>query len=286
MKRIAGIFALVILGMIMCGGCLNQNSNPPPVPSTPQTTPPTVVPTETTVPPVTVETTTVPAYKTANVVFESDTKPAPGFTMEYPSPWSFGPMRLSWPSRASPVKEVSGQDSIRYWRGAYTFSAPDKRSYAHVYFDDVTGTGDYFYSLRSWADGVIRDRTRPYCLDGAGNPLDVNYCSDARIFFNPEVISNDPVTINGSFEARRLVFTSPGDENYGMYTVYLMHTGTMQGYNFTVPDHPEVAVEVYGPAWDFGRGGQAYAVDFHAPSGQVNITADAFSHMIDTFTIT
>lgn len=286
MRRIACIFALVILGMIVCGGCVQENSNPPPVSPTQQTPPQTVVSPEPTALPITVMTTPVPAYKTADVMFESDTQPAHGFTMEYPSPWTYGQERVSWPSRASPVKEVTGQDSIRYWRAAYNFSSPDKRTYLRVYFDDVTGTGDYFYSLSAWADGVIRVRTRPYCLDGAGNPLDVNYCSDARVFFNPEVISNDPVPIKGSFEARKLVFTSPGDENYGINTVYLMHAGTMQGYNFTVPDHPEVAVEVYGPAWDFGRGGQAYAIEFHTPSGQVNATSDTFSHMITSFTIT
>ena len=80
----------------------------------------------------------------------------------------------------------------------YNFSSPDKRLYAHVYFDDVTGTGDYFYNMRTWADGVIREKTLSYCVDGAGNPLDDNSCSDARVIYSPVLVSNDPVTLNGS----------------------------------------------------------------------------------------
>jgi hypothetical protein len=286
MKKISVIFAVVILGIIVTGGCVQQNSNPQPVPLTQQIAPQMVVSPEAVIPAMTVATTPAAEYKTADVVFESNTEPAAGFTMVYPSTWTHGPERLSWPSRASPVYQVTGQDPIRYWKAVYNFSSPDKGSYAHVYFDDVTGTGDYFYNIHTWADGVIRVQTRPYCLDGAGNALDVNYCSDARVFFNPVVISDDPVPIKGSFEARKLVFTSPGDENYGSYTLYLMHTGQMQGYNFTVPDHPEVAVKVYGSAWDFGRGGQAYAIDFSSSADQVNTTADIYNHMIDSFKIT
>jgi hypothetical protein len=286
MKSISYILVMVILGTILAGGCLQQNSNPPYLPPTQQSTLPTVVPTTTIIPKTTVITTPAPVYKTADLVLKSGTKPPIGFTLEYPSEWTYREERISWPSRASPVNEVTGQSTIRYWRDAYNFSSPDNQLYAHVYYDDVTGTGDYFYSLTSWADGVIRENTRSYCLDGAGNVLDVNSCSDQRTFYHAEAISNDPVTINGSFEARRLVFVSNDDANYGRYTVYLMHAGNMQGYNFTIPDHPEVAVEVYGPAWDFGRGGEAFAVDFRTSLNPVNATADIFSHLISSFTIT
>jgi hypothetical protein len=286
MKRTSCIFAMVILGMIVAGGCVQQNSNFQPVPPTQQTVPPTVVSSGTIIPQTTVVTVPAPEYKTADLVLESGTKPANRFKMDYPSAWTYEKEHRSWPSRASPVKEVSGQDPIRYWKAVYNFSSPDSRSYAHVYFDEVTGTGDYFYSINTWAEGVIREKTLPYCLDGAGNPLDGNYCSDARKFFYPVLTSSDPVTIKGSFEARKLVFSSFDDENYGQYTLYLMHSGQMQGYNFTIPDHPEVAVKVYGPAWDYGTGGQAYAIDFHTPADQGNTTRDIFSHMITSFEIT
>jgi hypothetical protein len=286
MKRTSFIFVMIILGMIVIGGCVQQNANPPPVLTTQPTTPPTVIPTETVIPQTTTVPGPVPAYKTANLVVGSGATPSYGFTMDYPSSWSYGKERLSWPSRASPVKEITGQEAVRYWRAVYNFSSLDKRLYAHVYFDDVTGTGDYYYNMNTWADGVIRDKTRPYCVDGAGNPLDANSCSDARVFFSPQVVSNEPVTLDGSFEARKLVFTSPGDQNYGVYTLYIMHSGNMQGYNFTIPDHPEVAKMVNGPAWDFGTGGQAYAVDFHTSTDQVNTSADIFSHMITSFKIT
>ena len=283
--RTLWIFGMVILGIIVIGGCVQQNSNPPPVLTTRQTaTPATVVPTQTVIPQTTTVPVPVPAYKTANLEVGSGT-PSYGFTLDYPSSWTYGKERLSWPSRASPVQEITGQDRVRYWRTAYNFSSPDKRFYAHVYFDDVTGTGDFFYNMRTWADGVIREKTLSYCVDGAGNPLDDNSCSDARVFYSPVLVSNDPVTLNGSFEARKLVFTSYDDENYGWYTLYLMHAGSMQGYNFTIPDHPEVAEMVQGTAWDFGRGGEAYAIDFHTPKDQVTTSADIFSRMINSFEI-
>jgi len=284
--RTLWIFGIVILGIIVIGGCVQQNSNPRPVLTTQQTaTPATVVPTQTVIPQTTTVPLPVPAYKTANLEVGSGNTPAHRFTMDYPSSWTYGKERLSWPSRASPVQEITGQDRVRYWRTVYNFSSPDKRLYAHVYFDDVTGTGDYFYNMRTWADGVIREKTLSYCVDGAGNPLDHNSCSDARVFYSPVLVSNDPVNLNGSFEARRLVFTSHDDENYGWYTLYIMHSGRMQGYNFTIPDHPEVAEMVPGTAWDFGRGGEAYAIDFHTPNNQVTTSADIFSHMINSFEI-
>ena len=285
MKRTSIIFAMVIVGIIVTGGCVQQNPVSQPFPSPQQNTPPTVVPTGTVIPQTTTVTAPEPEYKTADLVAGSGTTAGNEFRMDYPSPWTYGKERISWPSRASPVKEVTGPDSIRYWRAVYNFSSPDKLLYAHVYFDEVSGTGDYFYNMHTWADRVIRVKTLSYCLDGAGNPLDDDSCSDARVFFSPVVVSNDPVTLKGSFEARKLVFTSYDDKNYGWYTLYLMHSGHMQGYNFTIPDHPEVAEKVNGPAWDFGTGGQAYAVDFHAPADQVNTSADIFSHMINSFEI-
>jgi len=283
--RTSFFFVIIIVGILVTGGCVQQNPISQPVPATQQSTPPTVVPTQTVIQQTTTVPVPAPAYKTANLVAGSGATPSYGFTMDYPLSWTYAKERLSWPSRASPVQEITGQDRVRYWRTVYNFSSPDKRLYAHVYFDDVTGTGDYFYNMRTWAEGVIREKTLTYCVDGAGNPLDDNSCSDARVFYSPVLVSNDPVTLKGSFEARRLVFTSYDDENYGWYTLYIMHSGRMQGYNFTIPDHPEVAEMVSGTAWDFGRGGEAYAIDFHTPTDQVNTTVDVFSHMVNSFEI-
>jgi hypothetical protein len=283
MKRTSIICAVFILGLIIAGGCVQQNPESQPVPSPHQNISPTVVAQETEIPQTTAI--TVPLYTTVDLDTGFGTTLAKGFTIDYPSSWTYGKDHLSWPSRASPVEEVTGQDRVRYWRTVYNFSSPDKQLYAHVYYDDVTGTGDYFYNIQTWADGVIREKTLSYCTDGAGNPLDANSCSDARVFYSPVLVSNDPVSVQGSFEARRLVFTSYDDENYGWYTLYIMHAGDMQGYNFTIPDHPEVAVKVDGPAWDFARGGEAYAIDFHSPRDQVNASAGIFSRMINSFEI-
>src|SRR4030042_6102975 len=223
MKHTSIIFAVVIMGIIVIGGCVQQNPVSPPVPS-PQQTPPTVVPTGTPVTQTTTVTAPVPEYKTADLDAGYGATPAHGFTMDYPSSWTYAKVRLSWPSRASPVQEIKGQDRVRYWRTVYNFSSPDKRLYAHVYFDDVTGTGDYFYNMRTWADGVIREKTLSYCVDGAGNPLDDNSCSGARVFYSPVLVSNDPVTLQGSFEARNLVFTSYDDENSGWVNLYMLQT--------------------------------------------------------------
>jgi hypothetical protein len=65
-----------------------------------------------------------------------------------------------------------------------------------------------------------------------------------------------------------------------------MHSGRMQGYNYTVPDHPEVAVIVDGPVWDYATGGQGYAIEFYSPADQIKDTSSIFSHMINSFEIT
>jgi hypothetical protein len=69
-------------------------------------------------------------------------------------------------------------------------------------------------------------------------------------------------------------------------TAYIMHIGKMQGYNFTVPGHTEVAVKVDGPVWDYGMDGQAYAIWLRTPKDQVNSTSDIFDHMIKSFEVT
>ena len=99
-------------------------------------------------------------------------------------------------------------------------------------------------------------------------------------------MSNDPVTIQGAFEARRLVFKSSDDRAFGEETVYVLHAGNMEGYNFTVPDHYEVGVRAAGPLWDYGIGGQGYLIDFYSPSDKVEATREIFSHMIDSFQVT
>jgi len=94
MKQTSIIFAVVIMGIIVIGGCVQQIPVSPPVPS-PQQTPATVVPTGTPVTQTTTVTAPVPAYKTADLEAGYGATPAHRFTMDYPSSWTYGKVRLS-----------------------------------------------------------------------------------------------------------------------------------------------------------------------------------------------
>lgn len=279
------LFIVLLVTVILAAGCVGENKSTVVTPA-PTTTPTSAAP-GTTIPQTTVVSVPTQNYKTADLVLLLNTRPAYGFKMDYPSDWTYAREHMSWPSYAYPIKDVSGHDSDTYWKANYNFSSPDKRSYVHIFFDEVTGTSNYFYPITTWANGTIKARTQLYCLDGSGKPMDSASCSSGQWkFYRPVLMSNDPVTIKGSFEARKLVLSSYDDENYGQYTQYIMHSGQMQGYNFTIPNHPEVGVKVDGPAWDYGVGGQAYAIEFYTPEDQVNTTTDIFNRMITTFEIT
>jgi hypothetical protein len=208
-------------------------------------------------------------YKTVDLVITlPNIYPAYGFRMDYPSEWSYK------------------QEHSKSWRAGYNFSSPDANSYVFVYVDDTSGTANYWYPLNKWTDNVIKSLKSPYCLDNDAKPKACSSSANARDYHRRILKGNDAVTIQGAFEARKLVFRSNDDPNYGQETVYVMHAGTMQGYNFTVPDHYEVGVKADGPVWDYGVGGQGYIIDFYAPADQVDSTSEIFDHMIKSFKVT
>jgi hypothetical protein len=209
------------------------------------------------------------AYKTTNLVISApNTYPVYGFTMDYPSEWSYK------------------QEHSRSWRAGYNFSSPDDKSYVYVYVDDTSGSAYYWYNLTKWADNLIRARSFAYCHDNNGRPISCTPERTARDYYYLTLTSNEPVTISGSFEARKLIFKSNNDRYFGQDTYYIMHAGTMQRYNFTVPDHYEVGVKVNGPAYDYGVGGQGYIIDLYASPDQVDATSEIFDHMIKSFKVT
>ena len=264
--QITGFLTILIVGFLLISGCVNQQTTRPEV----QTTAPIVSVSGTPIPQIAVVSTTPSQnYKTADVVMTLNTNPAYGFKMDYPTEWTYA------------------KEHTRNWRAGYNFSSPDGKSHAFIYVNDASGSAYYWYSINKWANNTIKSYTEPYCLDGAGNPMVWDYCQQPQIkLYHPVLNSNDPVIIPGSFEARKLVFTSYDDRYYGQRTVYIMHSGRMQGYNYTVPDHPEVAEKADGPVWDYGIGGQGYAIEFYSPADQMTKTSGIFSHIINSFEIT
>jgi hypothetical protein len=208
-------------------------------------------------------------YKTVDLVITlPNIYPAYGFKMDYPSEWSYK------------------QEHSKSWRAGYNFSSPDANSHVFIYVDDTSGTANYWYPINKWTDNVIKSLNYPYCLDNDAKPTACSSSANARDYHRRVLMSNDAVTIQGAFEARKLVFKSNDDPKYGQETLYVMHTGNMQGYNFTVPDHYEIGVKVDGPVWDYGVGGQGYIIDFYAPANQVDSTSEIFDHMIKSFKVT
>ena len=258
---------ILLVAVIIAAGCVGGNKE---TVSTPAQTPtPTVIPQITTIQQMTVASKPTQNYKTADLVISLNTNPTYGFKMDYPTEWTFERKHTS------------------NWKAGYNFSSPDGKSYAFVYVDDTSGSAFYWYSINKWANNSIKSYTQSYCLDGVGNPMVWDYCQQPQTtLYHPVLMSNDPVIIPGSFEARKLVFTSYDDRYYGQRTVYIMHSGRMQGYNFTIPDHTEVAVKVDGPVWDYGIGGQGYSIEFYSPADQMKNTSDIFNHMINSFEAT
>jgi len=258
---------ILLVAVIIAAGCVGGNKE---TVSTPAQTPtPTVIPQITTIQQMTVASKPTQNYKTADLVISLNTNPTYGFKMDYPTEWTFERKHTS------------------NWKAGYNFSSPDGKSYAFVYVDDTSGSAFYWYSINKWANNSIKSYTQSYCLDGVGNPMVWDYCQQPQTtLYHPVLMSNDPVIIPGSFEAHKLVFTSYDDRYYGQRTVYIMHSGRMQGYNFTIPDHTEVAVKVDGPVWDYGIGGQGYSIEFYSPADQMKNISDIFNHMINSFEAT
>jgi hypothetical protein len=261
------VLIIVLVAVVLTVGCAadtkKTETTPAPTPALPVSSP------VTTIPQVTSESTPSEKYNTADLAMALNTNPVYGFKMDYPSEWTY-------------AREPSKQ-----WKIGYNFSSPDKKSHVYVFVNDASGSGQYWYPIQKWVNNTIKSYTEAYCHDGAGNPMDWDHCNQPnQKLYHPVLSSNDPVDIRGTFEARRLVFTSYDDRYYGQYTLYLMHSGRMQGFNYTVPDHPEVAVQVDGPAWDYGVGGQGYAIEFYSSPNQINTLSKIYRHMIESFEVT
>jgi hypothetical protein len=127
----------------------------------------------------------------------------------------------------------------------------------------------------------------PYCHDGAGGPTECLSSLPASVYNHFRVISNDTVILSGNVKARKIVFAPDlKDPSLNWWsTVYLMHVGPMQGYNFTVPDHFEVAKKVPGNVWDYGMGGLAYSVEITTPTKK-DSESPVYDHMIKSFEVT
>ncbi len=249
----------------------------------------TTVALETTIP-VTGATTSQQSYKIADVVVTFNTNPQYGFKMDYPSEWTYA-REYSYKSYPAPLirdaarLNLHGRDDRDLeWKGVYNFSSPDGKSHLFVYFDYLSESTSFWNPIDKWANNTIKSLAGSYCLDSIGYPTEQD-CG-LKTIYHRVLLSHDPVTILGSFEARKLVFSSLEDKNHAQYTLYLMHSGTIQGYNMTIPYHPELGVKVEGPVWDYGDGGQGCVIEFYTPADQVNTTSDIFNHMINSFEIT
>jgi hypothetical protein len=287
------LFIVVVVAALVTAGCVGQNQNA--AVATPQPT--LQAPANT--PAMTPQATAAPApsltYNKADFsVLNSN--PAYGFTMDYPSNWT------------------GSQQTSNTWGGFYRFSSPDRKSGADVYIDDTggapgtltlyqyplgvqmsdnAGSGTHMYPLDTptqnsqgvWTDNIIKGLTAKYCLDGAGNPVTCGSGTSGSSYLYRRLVSNDPVSLSGYAAARKLVFAPDARDTQGSWsTYYLLHAGTIQGYNFTVPGHYEVAHMVNGPVWDYGMGGHEYAIVLY--TDQVDASRDVFDHMIKSFQVT
>jgi len=276
------LFVLLLMAAVIIAGCTSGNQNIVVTPM--QTTTPIPTITFSTTSPSSAVSTPPQIYKTADLVLALNTNPTYGFKLDYPAEWTY-------------KKEDAKGSSA-----GYNFSSPDEKSNVFVYIDNGAGAGLYWYPLitptknsawsmtdkGSWAGNEIKVMTEEsYCLDGAGNP---GPCApSATTYLHRRLISNETVTLSGNVNAYKMVFAPDiRDRQTSEWTttVYIMHIGKMQGYNFTVPQHPEVAVKVDGPIWDYAMDGQAYAIWLRTPKDQMNATSDIFDHMMKSFEVT
>ena len=225
-------------------------------------------------------------YSTSDLVTGPGSK-ASRFKMDYPSEWTYIREQVSPSPLSSLIKNgsafISATDDTKIWDTIFNFSSPDGKSHVYVYFHDYSGSIAYWYPIDSWANATITGLTKTYCVDDAGNPIHQERCSvNQETIYNRVLISNDPVSIKGSLAARKLVFKSTDDKNNGQYTLYLIHSGSIQGYRNIVPGR---IVETDGIVWDRGIGGYIYAVEFFFPENQLNSTTDILNHMVNSFEI-
>lgn len=271
------LFLILLLGAgVIAAGCVGGNTPPQPqtVPHT-ATNEPTVPPPLSTALPA-----ELPAYKNADLVLTLNTQPAYGFKMDYPSGWTYK------------------KEHTRDFNAGYNFSAMDESAYVFVGFANGAGSGDYFYPLSvvtetsldktSWELNVIKSMTvSPYCHDGQGNPSECTSVQPASSYYRWRLMSNTSVTLAGNVQARKIVFAPDmrDTSTHEVITDYIMHVGTMQGYNFTVPDHFELARPVPGDVWDYGTGGLAYSITMVAPTKK-DADSPVYDHMIRSFEVT
>jgi hypothetical protein len=274
MKNI--LFILVVIAVVTAAGCLGGTTSPPPL-TGPLTTqePASSLPA-----PSAAQTAASPAYKNADLTLTLNTQPVYGFTMDYPSEW------------------IYKKEHTRDYNAGYNFSSPDESSSVFVGFANGAGSGNYFYPLStvtetaldktSWENNVIKSMTvSPYCYDAQGNPSECTSVQPASSYYRWRLLSNESVILSGNVHARKIVFAPDMRDasTHRVYTVYIMHVGPMQGYNFTVPDHFELARQVPGNAWDYGTGGLAYSITIVAPSKKDSESAP-YDHMIQSFEVT
>ena len=176
-------------------------------------------------------------------------------------------------------------------------SSSRTETYVSVLLDEGAGSGNYWYPLdvitenslygRSWADNVIKSMKIPYCHDGVGNQIECSSSAPSSSYYYSKLINNEPVILSGNVKARKLVYAPDAKDISGYWsTYYLMHVGDVQGYNFTMPGHYEVAVKVDGPVWDYGMGGRAIEIVTRTPDNQVKATSEIFDYMIKSFKVT
>jgi len=239
------IFIVLLVTVLITSGCVSENKNS--LVTSTQTPTPTVTALGTTIPLTTTISTPTQDYKTADIVVIPNKKPAYRFKMDYPSDWTY--FELNPENMKAGYRFMQIGDRVLWPKFA-----------VQVNFDDRSGSADYYEPLYIWANKTIESMKVTSFL-----------------------VSNDPIIIPGTFEARKLVFKSPGNIPN---TIYIMYSGQMQGYNWTVPFHREVAVKVDGPVWDYGIGGQAYQIEFYSLPDQMNTSSSIFDHMINSFEVT
>lgn len=276
MKQFFPVLILVII--LVSAGCASTNKNtsatPPPL-VTPQPTDTVTAAVQTTVPPAPSQ-----MYKKADLALSLNARPVYGFTMDYPSNWTYK------------------REHTRTFTTGYNFTSPDERSFVFVGFSNGAGSGDYYYPLygisetaldkTSWENNIIKAVTvSAYCNDGRGFPTDCVSSMPSSAYYYMRLISNGTVILNGNVRARKIVFAPDiRDVSTSWWeTAYIMHVGQMQGYNFTVPGHFEVARPVSGTAWDYGMGGSAYLISMVTPS-EKDSELPIYDHMIQSFETT
>jgi len=276
MKKFLPVLLLVII--LIFAGCINGNKTNPVTPSPTLSQP--LTDTLTTTAPTTVLSTPTQTYKNADLVLTLNTQPAYGFKMDYPSEWTYK------------------KEHTKGWSAGYNFSSPDEKSYVFVGFDNAAGAGNYYYPLyvitenavegKSWESNIIKGMTdTAYCNDGRNIPVGCGSSQPSSSYYYMRLISNDTVIMSGNIKARKIVF-APDIKDPSMdwwYTDYIMHVGPMQGYNFTVPGHFEVAKQVSGDVWDYGMGGLAYSISITTPTKK-DMESPIYDHMIKSFEVT